>query len=78
MVSSLVLRLAQDESGDRACEALSRDPRILLGGRKGTFLPVVTEVGSLREGQTLAEEISALHGVLGVDLVQAYWESTDA
>ena len=70
-ISSLVLTL--DASPDRRALALAevaRDARITVGAPVNEcWLPVVTETGSLSEGEALAESLREVPGVSFVDVV---------
>jgi hypothetical protein len=70
-ISSLVLTL--DASPERRASALrevARDPRVTLGTPlEERWLPVVTDTGSLSEGEALAESLRDLPGVSFVDVV---------
>ncbi|OJT23586.1 hypothetical protein BO221_16425 [Archangium sp. Cb G35] len=70
-ISSLVLTL--DDSPELRASALrevARDPRITLGPPlEERWLPVVTETGSLPEGEALAESLRDVPGVSFVDVV---------
>jgi hypothetical protein len=70
-ISSLVLTLdASPELRARALSEVARDPRITVGTPlEELWLPVVTETGSLLEGEALAESLRELPGVSFVDVV---------
>ncbi|WNG59501.1 hypothetical protein F0U59_35915 [Archangium gephyra] len=70
-ISSLVLTLdASPELRARALREVARDPRITLGPPlEECWLPVVTETGSLPEGEALAESLRDVPGVSFVDVV---------
>jgi len=70
-ISSLVLTLdASPELRASVLREVARDPRIILGPPlEELWLPVVTETGSLPEGEALAEFLRDLPGVSFVDVV---------
>lgn len=55
-------------------DPLSGDQRVVWGTPDASFLPVVTTTGNLREARELYERLSALPGVLDLQLVSWFGE----
>jgi hypothetical protein len=70
VTSALVVTLDGDAGVRRAAvDALAADARLTLGELVGARLPVVAETTGLGAAESLVEELSAIAGVLLVDVV---------
>ena len=70
VTSALVVTVDGDASARRAAlDALGADPRLMLGEIAGARLPVVAETTGLGAAERLVEELSAISGVVLVEVV---------
>jgi hypothetical protein len=70
VTSALVVTIDGDACMRRAAmDALTSDARLMLGELAGARLPVVAETSGLGTAERLVEELSAIPGVMFVDVV---------
>lgn len=68
-ISGLVVILREDaEVADRALQALSSDPRLMLGERVGRRVPLVAETPSATQDADLWQDLLATPGIESVDV----------
>ena len=77
-VSALVVTLSPiPGESEQALQTLREDPRLTLGERQGTRLPVVVETQTTRESTRLVrEELLAIEGIVFVDVVMVDFSDT--
>jgi nitrate reductase NapAB chaperone NapD len=69
-ISGLLITLAEDpQASDAAISALEADPRIDVGERNGSYLPLVTDTPGEQESRRLWDKLNELAGVINVNLV---------
>lgn len=75
IVSALVVTLpALPAARPDVIDALTRDPRLLVGVPVADRLPVVAEAESARAGADLVDHLRTVDGVVAVDVVSIDFE----